>query len=90
MHVERMDMLRESNLLKRRAVIKKLGILSLSPFLAGMGVYSVKEIKDIYKGVLSIKGNAPSDLQVISSEEETLIELTPILLSQIEEYLKEC
>ena len=39
---------RQNNLLKKRSALKTLGLLSLSPALAGLGISSMKDVKEIY------------------------------------------
>ena len=39
---------RQNKLLKKRSALKTLGLLSLSPALAGLGISSMKDVKEIY------------------------------------------
>ena len=42
---------RQNNLLKKRSALKTLGLLSLSPALAGLGISSMKDVKEIYDNI---------------------------------------
>ena len=42
---------RQNNLLKKRSALKTLGLLSLSPALAGLGISSMKDVKEIYLNI---------------------------------------
>ena len=77
---------RQNNLLKKRSALKTLGLLSLSPALAGLGVSSMKDVKEIYDNI-PVKNNDTEEFQYTYSSK---IELSPVLLAQIEEYLEEC
>ena len=68
---------RQNNLLKKRSALKTLGLLSLSPALAGLGISSMKDVKEIYT-------------EEFKYTYSSKIELSPVLLAQIEEYLEEC
>ena len=77
---------RQNKLLKKRSALKTLGLLSLSPALAGLGVSSMKDVKEIYDNI-PVKNNDTEEFQYTYSSK---IELSPVLLAQIEEYLEEC
>ena len=47
---------RQNNLLKKRSALKTLGLLSLSPALAGLGISSMKDVKEIYDNI-PVKNN---------------------------------
>ncbi len=78
---------RQNNLLKKRSALKTLGLLSLSPALAGLGISSMKDVKEIYDNI-PVKNN--EDTKEINYTYSSKIELSPVLLAQIEEYLEEC
>ena len=42
---------RQNKLLKKRSALKTLGLLSLSPALAGLGISSMKDVKEIYVNI---------------------------------------
>ena len=42
---------RQNKLLKKRSALKTLGLLSLSPALAGLGISSMKNVKKIYDNI---------------------------------------
>ena len=77
---------RQNNLLKKRSALKTLGLLSLSPALAGLGISSMKDVKEIYDNI-PVKNNDTEEFKYTYSSK---IELSPVLLAQIEEYLEEC
>ena len=77
---------RQNKLLKKRSALKTLGLLSLSPALAGLGVSSMKDVKEIYDNI-PVKNNDTEEFKYTYSSK---IELSPVLLAQIEEYLEEC
>ena len=78
---------KQNNLLKKRSALKTLGLLSLSPALAGLGISSMKDVKEIYDNIpVKNKENAEEMQYTYSGR----IELSPVLLAQIEEYLEEC
>ena len=76
-----------SNFLKRRSALKTLGLLSISPALAGLGISSMKDVKDIYDNI-PVKNN--ENIEELQYTYSGRIELSPLLLAQIEEYLEEC
>ena len=76
---------RQNNLLKKRSALKTLGLLSLSPALAGF-ISSMKDVKEIYDNI-PVKNNDTEEFKYTYSSK---IELSPVLLAQIEEYLEEC
>ncbi len=78
---------RQNNLLKKRSTLKTLGLLSLSPALAGLGISSMKDAKEIYNNIHVKNKENTEELQYTYSGR---IELSPVLLAQIEEYLEEC
>ena len=85
---------RQNKLLKKRSALKTLGsalktlgLLSLSPALAGLGISSMKDVKEIYDNI-PVKNN--EDTKEINYTYSSKIELSPVLLAQIEEYLEEC
>ena len=47
---------RQNKLLKKRSALKTLGLLSLSPALAGLGISSMKNVKKIYDNI-PVKNN---------------------------------
>ena len=73
---------RQNKLLKKRSALKTLGLLSISPALAG----SMKDVKEIYDNI-PVKNNDTEEFKYTYSSK---IELSPVLLAQIEEYLEEC
>ena len=73
---------RQNKLLKKRSALKTLGLLSLSPALAGLGISSMKDVKEIYDNI-PVKNNE-------KTEEFKYTYSSPVLLAQIEEYLEEC
>ena len=77
---------RQNNLLKKRSALKTLGLLSLSPALAGLGS-SMKDVKEIYDNI-PVKNNEKTE--EFKYTYSSKIELSPVLLAQIEEYLEEC
>ena len=77
---------RQNNLLKKRSTLKTLCLLSLSPALAGLGISSMKDVKEIYDNI-PVKNNDTEEFKYTYSSK---IELSPVLLAQIEEYLEEC
>ena len=77
---------RQNKLLKKRSALKTLGLLSLSPALAGLGISSMKDVKEIYDNI-PVKNNDTEEFKYTYSSK---IELSPVLLAQIEEYLEEC
>ena len=42
---------KQNILLKKRRALKTLGLLSISPALAGLGVSSMKDIKELYDNI---------------------------------------
>ena len=78
---------RQNKLLKKHSALKTLGLLSLSPALAGLGISSMKDVKEIYDNI-PVKNN--EDTKEINYTYSSKIELSPVLLAQIEEYLEEC
>ncbi len=78
---------KSSNLLKRRSALKTIGLLSLSPALAGLGISSMKDVKEIYDNIPVKNNENAEEMQYTYSGR---IELSPVLLAQIEEYLEEC
>ena len=78
---------RQNNLLKKRSALKTLGLLSISPALAGLGISSMKDVKDIYDNI-PVKNNEKTE--EFKYTYSSKIELSPVLLAQIEEYLEEC
>ena len=72
---------KSTDLLKRRNTLKTLSLLSLSPALASLGILSIKDVYD------NISIENKKELNFASS---SIIELSPVLLTQIEEYLEEC
>ena len=78
---------KSSNLLKKRSALKTLGLLSISPALAGLGISSMKDVKEIYNNIPVKNNENTEELQYTYSSR---IELSPLLLAQIEEYLEEC
>ena len=77
---------RQNKLLKKRSALKTLGLLSISPALAGLGISSMKDVKEIYDNI-PVKNNDTAEFKYTYSSK---IELSPLLLAQIEEYLEEC
>ena len=51
---------RQNNLLKKRSALKTLGLLSLSPALAGLGISSMKDVKEIYDNI-PVKNNEKTE-----------------------------
>lgn len=80
-------LIRQNKLLKKRSALKTLGLLSLSPALAGLGISSMKDVKEIYDNI-PVKNN--KDTEEFKYTYSSKIELSPVLLAQIEEYLEEC
>ena len=78
---------KSSNFLKRRSALKTLGLLSVSPALSGLGISSMKDVKDIYDNIPVKNKENTEEFQYTYSGR---IELSPLLLAQIEEYLEEC
>ena len=78
---------KQNNLLKKRSALKTLGLLSISPALAGLGISSMKDVKEIYNNIPVKNNENTEELQYTYSSR---IELSPLLLAQIEEYLEEC
>ncbi len=78
---------KSSNLLKRRSALKTIGLLSLSPALSGLGISSMKDVKEIYDNIPVKNNENTEEMQYTYSGR---IELSPVLLAQIEEYLEEC
>ncbi len=78
---------KQNNLLKKRSALKTLGLLSLSPALAGLGISSMKDVKEIYDNIPVKNKENTEEMQYTYSGR---IELSPVLLAQIEEYLEEC
>lgn len=78
---------KQNILLKKRKALKTLGLLSISPALAGLGISSMKDIKELYDNI-PLKSKEPQEeIKYIYTSK---IELSPVLLAQIEEYLEEC
>ena len=80
-------LIRQNKLLKKRSALKTLGLLSLSPALAGLGISSMKDVKEIYDNI-PVKNN--KDTEEFKYTYSSKIELSSVLLAQIEEYLEEC
>ena len=80
-------LIRQNKLLKKRSALKTLGLLSLSPALSGLGISSMKDAKEIYDNIPVKNNENTEELQYTYSGR---IELSPVLLAQIEEYLEEC
>ena len=80
-------LIRQNKLLKKRSALKTLGLLALSPALAGLGISSMKDVKEIYDNI-PVKNN--EDTKEFKYTYSSKIELSPVLLAQIEEYLEEC
>ena len=78
---------KQNNLLKKRSALKTIGLLSISPALAGLGISSMKDVKEIYNNIPVKSKENTEELQYTYSSR---IELSPLLLAQIEEYLEEC
>ena len=78
---------KSSNFLKRRSALKTLGLLSVSPALSGLGISSMKDVKEIYDNI-PVKNN--ENIEELQYTYSGRIELSPLLLAQIEEYLEEC
>ena len=78
---------KSSNFLKRRSALKTLGLLSVSPALSGLSISSMKDVKDIYDNI-PVKNN--ENIEELQYAYSGRIELSPLLLAQIEEYLEEC
>ncbi len=78
---------KQNNLLKKRSALKTIGLLSISPALAGLGISSMKDVKEIYNNIPVKNNENTEELQYTYSGR---IELSPLLLAQIEEYLEEC
>ena len=78
---------KSSNLLKKRSALKTIGLLSISPVLSGLGISSIKDAKEIYNNIHVKNNENTEELQYTYSGR---IELSPVLLAQIEEYLEEC
>ena len=78
---------KQNNLLKKRSALKTIGLLSISPALAGLGISSMKDVKEIYNNIPVKSKENTEELQYTYSGR---IELSPLLLAQIEEYLEEC
>ncbi len=78
---------KQNNLLKKRSALKTIGLLSLSPALAGLGISSMKDVKEIYDNIPVKNKENTEEMQYTYSGR---IELSPVLLAQIEEYLEEC
>lgn len=78
---------KQNNLLKKRSALKTIGLLSLSPALAGLGISSMKDVKEIYDNI-PVKNN--ENTEELCYTYSGRIELSPVLLAQIEEYLEEC
>ena len=51
---------RQNKLLKKRSALKTLGLLSLSPALAGLGISSMKDVKEIYDNI-PVKNNEKTE-----------------------------
>ncbi len=78
---------KQNNLLKKRSALKTIGLLSISPALSGLGISSIKDVKEIYNNIHVKNKENTEELQYTYSGR---IELSPVLLAQIEEYLEEC
>ena len=78
---------KQNNLLKKRSALKTIGLLSISPALAGLGISSIKDVKEIYNNIPVKSKENTEEMQYTYSGR---IELSPVLLAQIEEYLEEC
>ncbi len=77
----------QNKLLKKRSALKTIGLLSISPALSGLGISSMKDVKEIYNNIpVKSKENTEELCYTYSGR----IELSPVLLAQIEEYLEEC
>lgn len=75
------------NFFKKRNALKTFGLLSLNTALAGLGISSINDVKEIYKNISGQNQTNTVDYKYTYSNK---IELSPILLAQIEEYLEEC
>ena len=51
---------RQNKLLKKRSALKTLCLLSLSPALAGLGISSMKDVKEIYDNI-PVKNNEKTE-----------------------------
>ena len=78
---------KQNNLLKKRSALKTIGLLSISPALSGLGISSMKDVKEIYDNI-PVKNN--ENAEEFKYTYSSKIELSPLLLAQIEEYLEEC
>lgn len=78
---------KENTLLKKRSALKTLGLLSISPALAGLGVSLMKDIKELYDNIPVKSKETQEEIKYTYTSK---IELSPLLLAQIEEYLEEC
>lgn len=80
-------MIKLKNLLEKRTSLKRLGFLAMSPALMGLGICSIKEICNN----IDVKNlQHTEDIEDIKYTYNSRIELSPILLAQIDEYLEEC
>lgn len=77
-------MIKLKNLLEKRTSLKRLGFLAMSPALMGLGICSIKEICN------NIDVKNLQHTEDIKYTYNSRIELSPILLAQIDEYLEEC
>ncbi len=80
-------LIRQNKLLKKRSALKTIGLLSISPALSGLGISSIKDVKEIYNNIPVKSKENTEEMQYTYSGR---IELSPVLLAQIEEYLEEC
>ena len=55
---------RQNKLLKKRSALKTLGLLSISPALAGLGISSMKDVKEIYDNI-PVKNNDTEEFKKI-------------------------
>ena len=55
-------LIRQNKLLKKRSALKTLGLLSLSPALAGLGISSMKNVKKIYDNI-PVKNNDTEEIK---------------------------
>lgn len=77
----------QNKLLKKRSALKTIGLLSISPALSGLCISSMKDAKEIYDNI-PVKNN--ENAEEFKYTYSSKIELSPVLLAQIEEYLEEC
>ncbi len=68
---------KQNNLLKKRSALKTIGLLSISPALSGLGISSMKDVKEIYDNIPVKNNENTADLCYTYSGR---IELSPVLL----------